>query len=97
MKKWIPAAAAAMVAMAAMAQAAAPEWVAAKVIKVDTGRSRVTLDHARIRSIDMEPMVMPFRVSQAVDLRQFRPGDKVRFTFASQDDHLVVEAMEKLP
>ncbi len=82
-------------AVAAAAQAAPPEWVAAKVVKVDEERSRMTLDHARIKSIDMEPMVMPFKVEKGVDLKAFKAGDKVRFRVANKDDHLVVEAMEK--
>lgn len=86
---------AAALAAGLAAQAAPPEWVAAKVVKVDAERSRVTLDHARIKSIDMEPMVMPFKVAKGVDLKSFKPGDKVRFRLAGKDDHLVVEAMEK--
>lgn len=82
-------------ALAAAAQAAPPEWVAAKVVKVEPERSRVTLDHARIKSIDMEPMVMPFKVEKGVDLKAFKAGDKVRFRVANKDDHLIVEAMEK--
>lgn len=74
--------------------AAHHEWVAAKVVKVDAERSRVTLDHARIKSIDMDAMVMPFKVEAGVELRRFKPGDRVRFTFANKDDHLVVQAME---
>ena len=79
----------------AAAVAAAPEWVGAKVVSVDMKRSRVTLDHAFIKSIDMAPMVMPFKVEKGVDLTAFRPGDKVRFTVVQKDDHLVVQAMEK--
>lgn len=81
--------------LAASVHAGPPEWVAAKVVKIDAQRSRVTLDHARIKSIDMEAMVMPFKVEPAVDLSRFKPGDKVRFTVANKDDHLVVQAMEK--
>lgn len=92
MRHWFFAAA---LALGFAAQAAPPEWVAAKVVKVDAERARVTLDHARIDSIRMDPMVMPFKVAKGVDLKQFKPGDKVRFTFANKDDHLVVQAMEK--
>jgi Cu/Ag efflux protein CusF len=92
MRHWLLAAA---LLGAAGAHAAPPEWVMAKVVKVDPERARVTLDHARIKSIDMEPMVMPFKVEQGVDLKRFKPGDKVRFTVANKDDHLVVQAMEK--
>jgi Cu/Ag efflux protein CusF len=92
MRHWLFAAA---LAMGVGAHAAPPEWVAATVVKVEPERSRVTLDHARIKSIDMEPMVMPFKVESAVNLKAFKPGDKVRFRVANQDDHFVVQAMEK--
>ena len=92
MKHWLFAAA---LFGAAAVQAAQQEWVAAKVVKVDPERSRVTLDHARIKSIDMDAMVMPFKVEAGVDLRRFKPGDRVRFTVSNKDDHLVVQAMEK--
>ncbi|TWO72995.1 copper-binding protein [Caenimonas sedimenti] len=86
---------AAALALGFAAHAGPPEWVAAKVVKVEPERSRVTLDHERVKSIDMEAMVMPFKVAKAVDLKPFKAGDKVRFRLANKDDHLVVEAMEK--
>jgi Cu/Ag efflux protein CusF len=94
-------AAAAALAFAAAAQAATPkpaqpEWVGAVVVRVDAQRSRVTLQHERIRSIDMEAMTMPFKTAPGVQLDRFKAGDKVRFTVANQDDHLVVQAMEPL-
>jgi Cu/Ag efflux protein CusF len=92
MRHWFFAAA---LALGFAAHAAPPEWVAAKVVKVEPERSRVTLDHERIKSIDMKPMVMPFKVQKAVDLKAFKAGDEVRFRVANKDDHLVVEAMEK--
>jgi Cu/Ag efflux protein CusF len=95
MQRWLIAAA---LCGAAASHATPPvEWVGATVVALVPERARVTLDHARIRSIDMAPMVMPFRVGGSVDLRQFRPGDKVRFTVALRDGHLEVQAMEKAP
>jgi Cu/Ag efflux protein CusF len=79
---------------AALSHAASPEWVPARVVKVDPERSRITLDHQPIRSIDMPAMVMPFKVDPALDLRRFKPGDKVRFTVTNKDDHLSVSALE---
>ena len=92
MKHWLLAAA---LVGAAAAQAAPPEWVAATVVTVDAGLSRVVLDHAVIRSIDMAAMVMPFKVEPGVDLSRFKPGDTVRFTVVGKDDHLVVQALER--
>lgn len=85
----------AALALGFAAHAGPPEWVAAKVVKVEPERSRVTLDHERVKSIDMEAMVMPFKVAKKVDLKPFKAGDKVRFRLANKDDHLVVDAMEK--
>lgn len=93
MKHWLVAAA---LALAGAASAAPPEWVDAEVIKVEPKRSRVLLKHEEIKSIGMGAMTMPFKTGKAVDLRRFKPGDKVRFTVVNKDDHLVVDAMEKL-
>jgi Cu/Ag efflux protein CusF len=92
MKHWLVACA---LASATAGQAGPPEWVAARVLKVERERSRVTLDHARIDSIDMDAMVMPFKAEKTVDLRSFQPGDEVRFRVTVKNDHLVIEAMEK--
>ena len=80
---------------AVASQAGPPDWVAATVVKVDVERSRVTLDHAAIKKLDMAAMVMPFKVEPAVDLKRFKPGDRVRFIVVQQGDHPVVRALEK--
>jgi Cu/Ag efflux protein CusF len=92
MKHWFFAAA---LAWGLAAQAAPQEWIAAKVVKVEPERSRVTLHHQRIKSIGMEAMVMPFKVEKNVNLQGFKPGDHVRFTISNKDDHLVIESLEK--
>ncbi|HBH38462.1 MAG TPA: RND transporter [Curvibacter sp.] len=76
---------------------AAPPWVRATVVRVDPERARVVLDHERIARINMDAMVMPFKVDKAVALAGFKPGDKVRFTFVERDDHLVIDALERRP
>lgn len=79
----------------AHAQAPAkPELVRAKVVKVDAARGKVTLDHAPIRSINMEAMVMPFKVKDAAMLEKIRTGDRVRFSVAVQDDELLITRIE---
>jgi Cu/Ag efflux protein CusF len=93
MKQWMVADA---LACAGVSWAAGPQWTKAEVVKVEPAKARVMLDHERIDSIDMEPMLMPFKVAKGVDLRKFKPGDKVRFVVAMKDEHLVVQAMEKL-
>jgi Cu/Ag efflux protein CusF len=73
---------------------AAPDWTRASIVKVEAEKSRVVLKHQRIKSIGMEAMTMPFKVSEGVKLTTFKAGDKVRFTVAEQNDHLVIDAME---
>ena len=89
-------AAACTFAWSAAAMAAGPAWTQAEVVQVEPARSRVMLDHERIESIGMDAMLMPFKVDKRVDLKRFKPGDKVRFTVSIKDEHLVVGAMEKL-
>lgn len=69
---------------------AKPEVVKAKVVKVDAARGKVTLDHAPIKSINMEAMVMPFKVKDAAMLTSLKPGDTVNFSVAVFDDELLI-------
>ena len=50
-----------------------------------------------IESIGMEPMTMPFKVDRQARLERFKPGDRIRFTVVSKDDHLVADRMEPQP
>mgnify|MGYP003334618732 CR=1 FL=1 len=76
------------------AHAAGP-WIAAKVVKVEPAKSRVVLDHQRIELVNMDAMVMPFKVEPGIKLEGFKPGDKVRFTVVLKNDHLLIDAMEQ--
>ena len=73
---------------------AAPDWTRGSIVKAEPEKSRVVLKHQRIKSIGMEAMTMPFKVAQGVNLVPFRVGDKIRFTVAEQNDHLMVDALE---
>ncbi len=72
------------------AQATQAELVKGQVVKVDAQRGRITLRHARINSINMDAMTMPFKVRTAAMLGTLKPGDKVDFSVAVQDDELVI-------
>ena len=50
-----------------------------KVVKVDTERNRITLDHEQIGDW-MEPMTMPFRVADSVKLDGIEVGRTYRFS-----------------
>jgi Cu/Ag efflux protein CusF len=73
---------------------AKPEVVRAQVVKVDAPRGKVTLNHAPIKSIQMEAMTMPFKVKDAAMLQKIKTGDKVRFSVAVEDDELLITRIE---
>jgi len=91
MKHWILAA----VLAATTSAWAAPDWTKAHIIKVDPQRAQVLLKHERIKSIGMDAMTMPFKVGEAVKLDSFKVGQKVRFTVAEMNAHLVIDQMEQ--
>jgi Cu/Ag efflux protein CusF len=100
LKKWVAPVAVCGVALAgvmAVPAHAGPPWIAGKVVKVEPEKSRVVLDHQRIELVKMDAMVMPFKVLPGVKLDGFKPGDKVRFMVELQNDHLVIDALEKTP
>lgn len=76
---------------------AAPEWTRGVIVKVDPARAQVILKHDRIKSIAMDAMTMPFKVTEGVAMTSFKTGDKVRFTLQQKDAHLVIDAMERAP
>ena len=72
------------------------EWVCAKVVKIEAGKSRVTLQHQCIKSLPMEAMTMPFKVESPALLGPIKVGQRVRFTFVEKDGHLMIDALEPL-
>ena len=72
------------------------EWVRAKVVKIEAGKSRVTLQQQRIKSLPMEAMTMPFKVESPALLGPIKLGQRVRFTFVEKEGHLVINALEPL-
>jgi len=72
------------------------EWVRAKVVKLEVEKSRVTLQHERIKSLPMEAMTMPFKVQSAGLLGPIKVGQQVRFTFVDKDGHLMINAIEPI-
>ena len=73
---------------------AAPEWVRGEITKMAPERAQVTLKHEAIKSIGMDAMTMPYKVSDAALLKGFKPGDAVRFIVKVQGDQMLVDALE---
>ncbi|WP_315974992.1 copper-binding protein [Microvirga yunnanensis] len=53
--------------------------VSGTVEKVDTGASKITLDHGPIPNLNMDAMTMVFRVQDPALLQGVKAGDKVQF------------------
>ncbi len=92
MKRWITAAALATTAALAVAQSAEGE-----VRKIDKAQGKITLKHGEIKSLEMPPMTMVFRVQDAAMLDRVAVGDKVRFDAAKVDGNYTVTAISKAP
>ena len=63
---------------------------AGEVRKVDRGSGEIILKHARIRSMDMPPMTMPFGVKDSAMLDQVKVGDRIRFAAEVVGDRPVI-------
>ncbi len=74
--------------------AQAPD-VAGEVTKIDRSQNRLTLRHAEIKSLDMPPMTMVFRVRDPKALEGLAVGDKVRFAAEKLDGNYTVTAIQK--
>ena len=77
-------------AFAAMAQDADGE-----VRKIDKAQGKVTLKHGEIKSLDMPPMTMVYRVKDPKMLDAVNVGDKVRFSAEKVDGQYTVTKMSK--
>lgn len=51
-----------------------------EVRKIDKEAGKVTIKHGEIKSLEMPPMTMVFRVKEQAMLDQIQPGDKIKFT-----------------
>ena len=58
---------------------AADDMADAEVRKVDKDAAKLTLKHGEIKSLEMPPMTMVFKVKDKAMLDQLNAGDKIRF------------------
>ena len=74
--------------------APAAEKTDGEVRRIDKAGGRITLRHGEIRSLDMPPMTMVFRVRDPALLDGLKVGDKVRFTAESVGGNNTVTSIE---
>jgi Cu/Ag efflux protein CusF len=77
--------------------AASAELADGEVRRVDRETRKITLRHGEIKSLDMPPMTMVFRVSDDALLEKLKPGDRVRFNAQLVDGNYTVTRIEALP
>lgn len=68
-----------------------------EITRWDPRTLRLTLRHGEIKNLDMPPMTMVFRVADAAQLGDLKPGDKVRFRAEQADGAYHVRHIEKAP
>jgi len=66
-----------------------------QVVKIDEKAFRLTLKHGEIKSLDMGPMTMSFRVSEAALLKGLQVGDHIHFRAEKEGDDFVITHLEK--
>ncbi|WP_425353607.1 copper-binding protein [Rhodoferax aquaticus] len=65
-----------------------------EVRKIDKEAQKITLKHGELKSMDMPPMTMVFRVADPSLLDKVKPGDKVQFNAEKRDGAIVVTVIE---
>jgi Cu(I)/Ag(I) efflux system periplasmic protein CusF len=85
-----------LVALALSAVATAQE-ADAEVRKIDKAQAKITLRHGEIKSLDMPPMTMVFRIKDAKLLDALAVGDKVKFSAEKAEGGYLVTVIQKAP
>lgn len=73
---------------------AAPELADGEIRKVDLEAAKLTIKHGELKSLEMGPMTMVFRVKDKAMLTQVAAGDKVRFAVERIEGALTVTQIE---
>ena len=68
-----------------------------EVRKVDLAAAKVTLKHGEIKSLNMPPMTMAYRVRSPQLLEGVSVGDRVRFEAERIDGNFTITALAKAP
>lgn len=79
------------------APAISTDWTDGEVRKIDREGGKVTLRHAEIKSLDMPPMTMVFRVREKAVLDKLQIGSRVQFQAVSEAGEFVVTELKVRP
>lgn len=84
-------------APASAAAAAAADFASGEVRKVYPDAGQILLKHGEIKSLDMPPMSMVFKVRDKALLDRVKAGDKVRFKAAQIGGEYTVTEIQVMP
>ncbi len=76
---------------------AADEWVNATVKRIERDQLKITLQHEEIKSLEMPPMRMVFRVDSLMLLDGIAIGDVVKFTAEQRGGNYLVTNLKRAP
>ncbi|MBM3607523.1 MAG: copper-binding protein [Alphaproteobacteria bacterium] len=82
-------------ALLALSSAAHAQNATEQVKKIDIGAGKMTVDHGPIKSLDMGPMSMVFRVANPEMLKQVKPGDRIIFDAERVNGAITITKMRK--
>lgn len=77
--------------------AVAADYALAEVRKVYPDAGQILLKHGEIRSLDMPPMSMVFKVKDKALLDRVKAGDKIRFKAAQIGGEYTVTELQVVP
>ncbi|MCU0813300.1 MAG: copper-binding protein [Burkholderiaceae bacterium] len=83
------------VALVVSVGTAAAQTADGEVRRIDKAQGKITLRHGEIKSLEMPPMTMVFRVQDPAMLERVAVGDKVKFDAAKIDGNYTVTAISK--
>ncbi len=84
----------AIITLALFSTLAVAQTADGEVRKIDKAQGKITLKHGEIKSIDMPPMTMVFKVTDPALLDRVKQGDKVGFTAEKIDGEYTVTGIE---
>lgn len=84
-------------AAAAPSAPAAVDFASGEVRKVYPDAGQILLKHGEIKSLDMPPMTMNFKVKDKALLDRVKVGDKVRFKAAQVGGEYTVTDLQVVP
>jgi Cu(I)/Ag(I) efflux system periplasmic protein CusF len=65
-----------------------------EIRKIDKDGMKLTIKHGEIKSLDMPPMTMAFRVKDAAMIDALKLGDKIKFKAVSEKGNLIVTELQ---